>query len=72
MANSLEEFKQKVKESNDIVSVVSKYVTLNRKGKTWWANCPFHYEKTPSFAVNEQEQYYHCFGCGVSGDIFGG
>lgn len=70
MANSLEEFKQKVKESNDIVSVVSKYVTLNRKGKTWWANCPFHYEKTPSFAVNEQEQYYHCFGCGVSGDIF--
>lgn len=71
MANSLEEFKQKVKEANDIVSVVSKYVTLNRKGKTWWANCPFHYEKTPSFAVNEQEQYYHCFGCGVSGDVFG-
>lgn len=70
MANSLEEFKQKVKEANDIVSVVSKYVTLNRKGKTWWANCPFHYEKTPSFAVNEQEQYYHCFGCGVSGDVF--
>ncbi len=70
MANSLEEFKQQVKEANDIVSVVSKYVTLNRKGKTWWANCPFHYEKTPSFAVNEQEQYYHCFGCGVSGDVF--
>ena len=70
MAKSLEEFKQQVKEANDIVSVVSKYVTLNRKGKTWWANCPFHYEKTPSFAVNEQEQYYHCFGCGVSGDVF--
>ncbi len=68
--DNFEEFKQKVKDANDIVSVVSKYVTLNRKGKTWWANCPFHYEKTPSFAVNGQEQYYHCFGCGVSGDIF--
>ena len=68
--DNFEEFKQKVKDANDIVSVVSKYVTLNRKGKTWWANCPFHYEKTPSFAVNGTEQYYHCFGCGVSGDIF--
>lgn len=71
LLDNFEEFKQKVKDANDIVSVVSKYVTLNRKGKTWWANCPFHYEKTPSFAVNGTEQYYHCFGCGVSGDIFG-
>lgn len=68
--DNFSEFKQKVKDANDIVSVVSKYVTLNKKGKTWWANCPFHYEKTPSFAVNEVEQFYHCFGCGVSGDIF--
>lgn len=68
--DSFEEFKQKVKDANDIVSVVSKYQTLNKKGKTWWSNCPFHYEKTPSFAVNEVEQYYHCFGCGVSGDVF--
>lgn len=68
--DNFEEFKQKVKDSNDIVSVVSKYVTLTKKGKTWWANCPFHYEKTPSFAVNGLEQYYHCFGCGVSGDVF--
>lgn len=70
MLDNFEEFKQKVKDANDIVSVVSKYQTLNRKGKTWWSNCPFHYEKTPSFAVNGTEQYYHCFGCGVSGDIF--
>lgn len=68
--DNFEEFKQKVKDANDIVSVVSKYQTLNKKGKTWWSNCPFHYEKTPSFAVNGVEQYYHCFGCGVSGDIF--
>ncbi len=67
---NFDEFKQKVKDANDIVSVVSKYATLTKKGKTWWANCPFHYEKTPSFAVNGVEQYYHCFGCGVSGDIF--
>ncbi len=42
---------------------------MQKKGKTYWACCPFHYEKTPSFAVNELEQYYHCFGCGESGDV---
>lgn len=70
MSKDFDTFKQQVKESNDIVSVISKYVTLNQKGKTYWANCPFHFEKTPSFAVNGYEQYYHCFGCGVSGDVF--
>ncbi len=64
-------WKEKLKENSNIVNVISKYVPLNRKGKTWWANCPFHYEKTPSFAVNEMEQFYKCFGCGVSGDVFG-
>ena len=47
----------------------NKYITLNKKGKTWWACCPFHYEKTPSFAVNEMEQFYHCFGCGAGGNV---
>lgn len=42
---------------------------MQKKGKTYWACCPFHHEKTPSFAVNEIEQYYHCFGCGESGDV---
>lgn len=42
---------------------------MQKKGKTWWACCPFHFEKTPSFAINEYEQYYHCFGCGASGDV---
>ena len=60
---------EKLKSNNDIVSTLSKYITLQRKGKTWWACCPFHYEKTPSFAVNEYEQFYHCFGCGASGDV---
>ena len=56
-------------EKNDIVSVISKYVTLTRRGSNYWACCPFHYEKTPSFAINEAEQYYHCYGCGESGDV---
>ncbi len=57
-----------IKSQTDVVSIISKFITLKKKGKTWWACCPFHYEKTPSFAVNEAEQYFHCFGCGASGD----
>ena len=63
------EFIEKLKQSNDIVTIANKYITLTKKGKTWWACCPFHFEKTPSFAINEIEQYYHCFGCGASGDV---
>lgn len=62
-------FLQELKQKNDIVSVISRYLTLDRKGKTYWARCPFHGEKTPSFAVNEADQYYHCFGCKASGDV---
>ncbi len=63
------EWISELKANNDIVSVLSKYLTLNRKGKTFWACCPFHLEKTPSFAINDYEQFYHCFGCGASGDV---
>jgi len=63
------DFLDKLKEKCDIISVVSKYLTVTKKGKTYWACCPFHFEKTPSFAINEVEQYYHCFGCGESGDV---
>ena len=61
----IEELKQKC----DIVSTISRFISLQRKGKTYWACCPFHHEKTPSFAINEVEQYYHCYGCGESGDV---
>ena len=64
-----ERFIEELKTRCDIVSTISKYLSLQKKGKTYWACCPFHYEKTPSFAVNEMEQYYHCFGCGESGDV---
>ncbi len=63
------EFLRALKQRNDIIEVIRGYVALDRKGSTHWACCPFHHEKTPSFAVNEAEQFYHCFGCGVSGDV---
>ncbi|MBQ9728984.1 MAG: DNA primase [Clostridia bacterium] len=62
-------FMQELKQKNDIVEVIQSYVALDKKGGTHWACCPFHHERTPSFAVNQAEQFYHCFGCGVSGDV---
>ena len=63
------EWLEKLKSRCDIVSVLSRYIRLEKKGKTYWSCCPFHHEKTPSFAINEVEQYYHCFGCKESGDV---
>ena len=51
----------------DIVDVVQRYVPLQKKGRNWMACCPFHKEKTPSFAVNPQKQFYKCYGCGKAG-----
>ena len=65
------EFMEQLKQKNDIVEVIGSYVKLERRGYTYWACCPFHHEKTPSFAVNASDGYYHCFGCGVSGDVIG-
>lgn len=62
-------WKEELKSNNDIVAVIQKYLPLQKKGKTWWGRCPFHFEKTPSFAVDEMGQYYHCFGCGATGDV---
>ncbi len=55
---------------NDIVNVISGYVSLKRKGSTYEACCPFHHEKTPSFKVDREKQLYHCFGCGAGGNVF--
>jgi DNA primase len=62
------EFIDKVLSRVDIVNVISRYLPLKKKGKTYWGCCPFHHEKEPSFAVNEAGQYYHCFGCHESGN----
>ncbi len=60
---------EELKQKNEIVEVISSYVPLTKKGNTYWACCPFHHERTPSFAVNQADQFYHCFGCGVSGNV---
>ena len=51
----------------DIIDIISNYVPLRKAGKNHQAHCPFHDEKTPSFTVSQEKQFYHCFGCGVSG-----
>ncbi len=61
-------FLQQLKSKTDLVDLIGGYVHLERKGGNYWACCPFHHEKTPSFCVNADDQFYHCFGCGVSGD----
>jgi DNA primase len=66
------DFAAQVKGSTDIVSVVGEYVRLKRIGATqsYTGLCPFHTEKTPSFRVHANHQFYKCFGCGVGGDVF--
>lgn len=65
-----DEIIEEVRARNDIVGLISGYVTLKKKGSNHWGCCPFHNEKTPSFAVSENKQMYHCFGCGVSGNAY--
>src|SRR5689334_23843980 len=60
-----------VKQQADIVRVIGDYVKLKKAGaQNFTGLCPFHQEKTPSFSVHATRQFYHCFGCGASGDVF--
>ena len=63
------EFVDEVKFANNIVDVASRYMQLRERGRQHWGLCPFHHEKTPSFAINEQQQFFKCFGCGESGTV---
>jgi DNA primase len=60
---------ERVKQTADIVEVISAHTDLRRQGVRWVGLCPFHDERTPSFSVDGQEKLYHCFGCGVGGDV---
>ena len=65
-----EDIISRVRDSVDIVDLVSGYVSLKKTGKNHTGLCPFHAEKTPSFSVNSDKQIFHCFGCGAGGDVF--
>lgn len=65
-----EELIEEIRAKNDIVDVISGYLKMQKKGGNHWACCPFHNEKTPSFSVSGSKQMFHCFGCGVSGNVY--
>ena len=64
------EFIEQVRAGNPIVDVVGSYVPLTRKQNNYWACCPFHEEKTPSFSVSPDKEFFYCFGCHAGGDVF--
>ena len=70
MARFPGDFLQKVRDNTNILDVVGSYVSLKKKGKRYWACCPFHQEKTPSFSVSPEDGLYYCFGCHAGGDVF--
>jgi DNA primase len=66
-----QDFAQTVKQQADIVRIIGDYVRLKKSGAQNFSGlCPFHSEKSPSFSVHAVRQFYHCFGCGQSGDVF--
>ncbi len=60
---------ERLKKQVNIVDVIGGFIPLKKQGKDYWACCPFHGEKTPSFSVSEEKQMYYCFGCGATGDV---
>lgn len=65
-----EDIIEEVRARNDIVDIISGYIKLKKSGNSYFGLCPFHGEKTPSFHVMPDRQMYHCFGCGVSGNVY--
>ena len=70
MARYSEDLIEEIRNSNDIVDIVSQYVVLKRSGRNYFGLCPFHKEKSPSFSVSPDKQIFHCFGCGKGGNVF--
>jgi len=69
-ARTSDDWVERVRSASDIVEVVQETVPLKRVGRNWVGLCPFHKEKTPSFSVNAERQFYHCFSCKAGGDVF--
>src|SRR5574344_1957255 len=69
MVRYSDELLDEIKSKNDIVDIVSQYVVLKRTGRNYMGLCPFHKEKSGSFCVSPDKQIFHCFGCGVGGDV---
>ena len=69
MVRYSDELIEEIRSSNDIVDVISQYVILKRSGRNFFGLCPFHKEKSPSFSVSPDKQIFHCFGCGVGGNV---
>lgn len=69
MVRYSDELIEEIRSNNDIVDVISQYVTLKRSGRNFFGICPFHKEKSPSFAVSPDKQIFHCFGCGAGGNV---
>ena len=69
MVRYSEELIEEIRNNNDIVDVISQYVILKRSGRNFFGLCPFHKEKSPSFSVSPDKQIFHCFGCGVGGNV---
>ncbi len=69
-SDSWDEAKNLIKERADLVEIIGQHVDLKRSGFRYLGSCPFHQEKTPSFTVHPEQQFYHCFGCKASGDVF--
>src|SRR6185369_12509218 len=69
-ARGADDWVERVRAATDIVELVGERVPLRRVGRNFMGRCPFHEEKTPSFSVNAERQFYHCFSCKVGGDVF--
>ena len=71
MADRIAEEKiNQIRQSVDIVELISEYVQLKKQGRNYFGLCPFHGESTPSFSVSPDKQIFHCFGCGAGGNVF--
>ena len=69
MAKISEQSIEKIRNRADVVEIISKYVSLKKRGRNYFGLCPFHNEKTPSFSVNPDKQIFKCFGCGIGGGV---